>query len=368
MSQKRPESSSLVLLFRAALCLIVGCAPPTGAPKDTNEPSKPDSGGQDSGEPFDPGPSPYTMDDVLRLSDVQARGTHNSYHVQPETPIVPSHAYTHLPLSEQLASQGVRQFELDLHYHQDLGFQVFHLPAGVDQETTCLQFVDCLGEVLAWSDRNPWHMPIMIWLEPKDEDLDWATEEYLPFLDKHGELESVITSVIPRSRILTPDELRGGAPDLPSAVVDQGWPHLGSLRGRFVFAMLDSSEHRAAYLAESSILAGRLMFVDADSEADPFAAMFKIDDALGERDRVSTLVAAGFVVTSNVDSVDEADADNQAQLEATLAAGAHFFSSDIPAPEDGRAYWADLPDGSPARCNPVHAPSECTSGEIEALP
>ena len=79
----------------------------------------------------------YPLDDVLTFSDVQAKGTHNSYHIEPETVFDASHRYTHLPLNEQLETQGVRQFELDIHYHTEDGFQVFHLP-GLDAETCLL--------------------------------------------------------------------------------------------------------------------------------------------------------------------------------------------------------------------------------------
>ena len=73
-------------------------------------------------------PGWYPLDDVLTLSDVQAKGTHNSYHMEPDFAFDASHEYTHLPLDEQLSEQGVRQFEIDLHYHVDEGFQVFHIP------------------------------------------------------------------------------------------------------------------------------------------------------------------------------------------------------------------------------------------------
>ena len=77
----------------------------------------------------EPDPEPvheYPLDDELRLHHVQVRGTHNSYHVEPETVIHPSHAYSHAPLDVQLETQGVRTFELDLHRMGDT-FDVFHL-------------------------------------------------------------------------------------------------------------------------------------------------------------------------------------------------------------------------------------------------
>jgi hypothetical protein len=107
------------------------------------------------------------------------------------------------------------------------------------------------------------------------------------------------------------------------------------------------------------------MFVDADTSTDAFAATFKIDDAAGEAARVRALVEAGFMVTSNVDAAGESDADNTAKLATSLAAGAHFVSSDFDAPTPG--YDPRIPGGAPARCHPLRAPPGCTAADVEAL-
>ncbi len=315
----------------------------------------------------DPGPSPYPRDDVLTLADAQALGTHNSYHIEPASPLHDSHRYTHQPLDVQLEDQGVRSFELDLHYHVDLGLQVFHLPGGVDDQTTCLQFVDCLQTLKDWSDAHPWHLPIMVWLEPKDEDLDAAIEELLELSGRWPEVEDTILSVIPRDRIVTPDDVRRGETDLPTAILTHGWPTLGAQRGRFVFSMLDSGAHRTEYLAESSVLEGRLLFVASDSPEDPWAATFKVNDARGEAELAASLVQRGFIVTSNTDGADTTDEDAADKFAATLAAGSNFLATDYPAPVDGRSYFAEIPAGAPARCNPQRGLPEdaCTADDIE---
>ncbi len=312
-----------------------------------------------------PGPSPYPRDDALRLNHVQAKGTHNSYHLEPVDSVSDTHLYSHASLDVQLSDQGVRQFELDLHYREGEGFEVFHLPIA-DDRTTCRRFVDCLALVEAWSDAHPWHVPILIWLEPKD-DVDFLDETLIGFLDRYDELEEEILSVFRRSRILTPDELRGDHDDLPSAVVSQGWPTLGALRGRVIFSLLDSGEHRDTYTAAAPNLAGRLLFVASSSPTDPFAAMFKINDARQEAERVRELVTEGFIVTSNVDGASEDATDNVDKLAASLAAGMHYGSSDYPAPVEGYAYWFDLSDGAPARCNPVFPAAACVAEDIEKL-
>ena len=311
--------------------------------------------------------SPYALDWLLRLNDVQAKGTHNSYHVEPANPIDPSHRYTHAPLDVQLAEQGVRQFELDLHLRVDVGFEVFHLPMDVDMETTCRLFVDCLQLIKDWSDENRWHMPLLIWLEPKDEDFDFV-DPSLGSIEGHYHLiEQEILSVWPLARILTPDEVRKDYSTLPQAILAEGWPSLAQLRGRVIFSLLDSNTHRDNYTQSAPSLISKLLFVDATSASDPFAALFKIDDVESDLAQVTELVSAGFIVTSNTDSVDASDEGNTSRAKRTLQAGVHYISSDFPVEQADRAYWFDMPDGKPARCNPYTQHEQCTPADIENL-
>lgn len=305
-----------------------------------------------------------TQDDVLRLHHVQALGTHNSYHLEPESPVDDSHRYSHAPLLVQLDEQGVRQLELDLHLREGQGFEVFHLPV-VDQETTCRRFTDCLEEVRRWSEANRCHLPLMIWLEPKDEADALLDPSLEPIEGHYDELEAEVLSVFDLDRLVTPDDLRGAHASLTEAVSERGWPTLGELRGRVIFSMLDSETHREAYLAESPDLSNRLFFVDADGSDDITAATLKINNARSDADSVRALAQAGFVVTSNADGDDGADSIDRA--EASLAAGAHYLSTDYPEPDDG-GYWLEIPEGTPARCNPITAPSECLPVHIEDLP
>lgn len=313
------------------------------------------------------GPSPYPLDDLLRLNHLQAKGTHNSYHLEPEEPFDDSHRYSHAPLDVQLREQGVRQFELDVHRSARGHFEIFHLPGGIDDLTTCRRFTECLETIKTWSDANPDHLPIMIWLEPKDEDLDWADENYALFLGEYEALEAEILSVWPPARIITPDEVRGSFATLPQALRTQGWPVLGAVRGRVIFAMLDSGAHRDAYLEGAPALEGRLMFVHAKDPEAAHAAMFKVNNATSNPDRTLRLLTDGFIITSNIDGAELSLEDNRARSQGSLTAGAHFLSSDFPAPVEGREYWIEVPDGTPARCNPVTAPPECTSMLLENL-
>lgn len=312
-------------------------------------------------EPTDPenvwerGENPHLQDDVLRMNHVQVKGTHNSYHLEPDNPLDDSHRYSQPTLTEQLDLYGVRQFELDLHLTEDDDWEVFHIP-GIDAETTCQRFVDCLGELKTWSDAHGWHLPLVVWLEPKD-DIDGMAEGYDLIRDDLPLIDDAIRSVWPEDRLFTPDDLRKDHADLPTALAADGWPLLGEVRGQVLFAILDTGEHRDTYLAGSDVLAGRVAFVDTSNADDPFAAMVKD----GSPAEITAWAEAGFLITDNGSGAVDDAATAQAIDEEEMAAGVHHLATDMPAP--GGDYFLDLAP----RCNPVTAPQTCDDAEIEKL-
>ena len=306
----------------------------------------------DSGEHWDRGPNPHALDDVLRLNHIQTKGSHNSYHQEPETAFDASHEYSHPTLTAQLELQ-VRQLELDLHRTTTGEWQVFHLPT-IDEETSCLAFSDCLQEIRDWSDAHGWHLPITVWLEPKD-DLDELAEGLESIGDDLLLIDDEIRRVFPEDRLFTPDDLRGDAGSVSEAVSTVGWPLLGDVRGQVIFALLDSGAHREVYLRDAPDLMARVLFVDSQPK-DRFAALIKD----GSPKDIAQWSQAGFVVTSNGSLAG--DGASSAEDDAALqAAGVHHVATDFVAPSDG--YWLDLTP----RCNPVTAPPSCEDAELERM-
>jgi hypothetical protein len=301
---------------------------------------------------------PYPLDDVLRVHHIQTKSTHNSYHLEPDGNTLLDWAYTHVPLDQQLDAQGVRHFELDLRRSADGRFEVIHLPI-IDEQTSCRRFVDCLQAIKGWSDTHRAHHLVVVQLELKDTHPGPGAEAYFEAL--HAEMESVW----PRQRIFTPDELRGDHANLRDALAADGWPTLGTVRGHVMFTFDNTSEFRDSYLAGSADLSGRLVF-PASSPDDPFAAIAVINDPVGGADAIAAAVAAGMLVRTRADSGSvEAEAGDTSRLEAALASGAHFISTDHPAAGPRFDYWVEIPGGTPSRCNPSTAPGDCSASSLE---
>jgi hypothetical protein len=303
------------------------------------------------------GCSPDPMNEGLRLNHLQIKGTHNSYHLPPEELVTLEWDYTHAPLDEQLEDLDVRQVEIDVHWHPEVGFRVYHIPI-LDDRSTCDTFAECLGILKAWSDAHPDHIPLFILVEPKD-DIDPHK-----IAGHYDDLDAEILAVWPQARLITPDDVRGAHPDLRTALATDGWPLLQDSRGKALFQMLDSEKHREAYLAPDPTLAGRPMFVRGGPD-EPWGAILEVGSVVGREEEVQGLVAQGYLVRSTADSTDPEDAaTNPARAQAALDGGSHLISTDFPAPVEG-SYWFHFPEDGPARCNPINAPAGCVDGALE---
>jgi hypothetical protein len=298
-----------------------------------------------------------------RLNDLQARGTHNSYHRDPGFPGREQVGwdYSHAPLAAQLEELGVRQVELDVHYNwARRDFEVYHAWFA-DDRSTCALLRDCLAELTAWSDDHPGHHPVMVLIEPKDSGVPYdqeLPEDGDPFTRpigpaEYAQLDGILLGAF-GGRVLTPDTVTGAGLTLRESILRNGWPRLDEVRQHGVF-VIDGDDHGAAYSAGWTSLAGRAMFVQADPDADVAAFVSRDGDRLpgeGRYDRIRRLVAQGFMVRDLVspDGFEEAK-----------AAGAQFLSTDFP---DQLELSGD--PAAPSRCNPVTtAGRRCLDPAIE---
>lgn len=297
------------------------------------------------------------------LNQVQVIGSHNSYHIAPPPKLfakmveihggAKSWNYTHPPLARQL-DVGVRQFELDIFadpkgglfatpYARKLierdevkdlpdhaeslakpGFKVLHIP-DIDCWSNAPTLVIALREMDEWSRRNPRHLPIMVLLECKDQ-----KQEPLPTTPVAlsrpllMDLEKEILSVIPKDRILKPDDVRGDELTLREGVMKHGWPGIDSLRGKFIFALDNTNAVRDRYLEGNPSLEGRLIFVSGPSTDAASAAWFKCNDPISEQQTIRDLVKAGFLVRTRADT----NKPNARMREKAFESGAQWISTD----------------------------------------
>jgi hypothetical protein len=290
-----------------------------------------------------------------RLDELQARGTHNSYHRDPRFPGREQAGwdYSHPTLDRQMEA-GVRQVELDVHWNPARDrFEVYHVWFA-DDRTTCETLDVCLAQLRAWSDAHPAHHPIMVMVEPKDGQLEDEDPFTQPFdAAAYDRLDEVLLEGFGPERTLTPDDVTLPGRTLRESILTKGWPKVDDVRGQVLF-VLDGDDHAEPYSEGATTLAGRAMFTQP-AETAPVAAFVARDGARlpgeGKYDRMRRVVRQGFMVR------DLVDPDG---FEAAKAGGAHFLSTDFP---ERLALSAD-PE-APSRCNPVSARAGCTDRALE---
>jgi hypothetical protein len=284
---------------------------------------------------------------VLTLEHLQIKGTHNSYHQAPRMALTSAWKYSHLPLAKQLELQGVRQIELDVRY-VDGEVVVGHLPM-LDSRTSCRKLKTCLEQVRGWSVAHPDHLPIFVFIEPKEHLAPSNLDGRLEVLDR------TIAGVFPRKSLLVPEQVAGSASSLQEAVATRGWPSLADARGKVVFVLFGRENHTRAYGRGRPRLEGRLMFAAGDP-GDPYAAIASYDNPLEERAEIAEALSHHMLVRTRADGDLLKD---RTRRDAALTSGAHFVGSDFVDPKLG---WLEL--GDAARCNPRSAPTGCAMAAL----
>jgi hypothetical protein len=238
--------------------------------------------------------------------------------------------------------------------------------------------VECLQQVKSWSDANPGHLPITILVELKDDVIPDPLN--LGFVQPHpigaaeeNALDAEIRSVFSERQLITPDDIRGRYPTLEQAVLEKGWPTLGWARGKVMFLMDNGGHYRTDYLAGHPSLRGRVLFTNA-RPGDADAAFVEHNDAAGAQNiaEIQDLVRKGYLVRTRADAdTVQARTGDTTTRDAALQSGAQWVSTDYPVPGIssmfGTDYVASIPDGHPARCNPVNTGPRCRNDALERL-
>jgi FAD/FMN-containing dehydrogenase len=147
-------------------------------------------------------------------------------------------------------------------------------------------------------------------------------------------------------------------------VLADNWPKLEAARGRFLFALDEGPEKVAIYRGARPSLEGRVFFINTD-EQSPAAAYMTINDPVRDGGRIRDAVEAGFIVRTRADAeTREARANDRRRLEAALASGAQYISTDYlwsdPRFPD---YVARLPGAATVRCTPARRKASCIIDE-----
>lgn len=258
-----------------------------------------------------------------RYNEVQQKAVHNSFQRDEA-------------LLDQLIYHRVRAIELDIHIGKATwpdvpgDWYVYH--GGVDTQTTCHRFSDCLRELAAFQTAMPEHEVTTVFVDLKDafRDNGHAPEELDARL--RGGLGDAL---------FTPADLLArcpGATSLGAAVTGAcAWPTLAELRGKVIIALTGgdlcaSPSTLGAYLGGAAL--SRAAFIApnlsggctlaAQKTASPDVVFFNMD--YGNVARATEAHDAGLV--GRVYNGDSAGGlDDQGAWNTARAAKAHFLAT-----------------------------------------
>lgn len=312
----------------------------------------------------------YGQEDIqfknLKLNEIQIIGSHNSYKIAlqkslwnlvflEDSTLAYSLQYSHLPITEQL-NLGLRNLEIDLfndpkggRYSKPYGlkqitdgevlkdsvernrpgFKVFHIQ-DIDFLSQNILFKNILEELKRWSKKNKDHIPVIITMNAKDQVIN-NPNFVIPLKFTKNTLDSIdleIRSVLPESKLITPDLVKGKFPTLEEAILKNGWPQIDSIRGRFLFVLDETGEKLNNYLNSDGSLTNKVLFVNA-MEGNPNAAVRIINDPIKNKDYIKELVKKSYLVRTRADeNTIEARKNDYTRFKCAIESSAQIISTD----------------------------------------
>jgi hypothetical protein len=336
------------------------------------------------------------------MNQIQVLGSHNSYHTGIDPDLFKFlHAkygermngleYSQLPIERQL-DMGLRALEIDVVYDpsgglyahpmglqlekqnklsgaaydpdglmQSPGFKVIHVP-DIDFRSNVYTFQQELALLKKWSDAHPNHLPIPVTMNAKDDGLKQpGFVKPLQFDNAAFDAwDAEILKGLGRSKLITPDDIRGSYPTLEAAALAHAWPKVSEARGKFFFVLDETGRKLDTYIAGHPSLKGRVMFVN-QQEGRPEAAFRIVNDPNKDWAYIQYLVRAGYYVRTRADAdTVEARRGDFSRWRNALISGAQVISTDyyVPDPRLRTGYFVKLPEGTPGRWNTLLLPTE----------
>ncbi len=243
--------------------------------------------------------------------------------------------YSMPTLTEQLNS-GIRFFELDLIYmFRSGGWKTVccHDPI-LDNKSHAFIFELALEEFFLWSENNPGHLPVTIFIEPKQDHL------FLPGMKPLGlegirELEQMAVERL-GEKLLTPGEMLGDSNNFKEMRETAGWPELKTMTDKFLFVLFP--HYNSKYTELDETMRSQAFFMSkwyhAYDEAAPdfnpnvpFIMTNEPDTLYSGNNAIEYFLERNFFVRTRLDFFPEID---PARKELSMKLGTQLLTTDYP--------------------------------------
>ncbi len=252
---------------------------------------------------FDP------TDETIKLNQIQMLASHNSYKKKGSDlghlfvglgdsfDEARAMKYGYQKLTNQL-ELGIRSFEFDVRLRKT-HFMLTHVPL-VDNSSVAPRFDMALSELKLYSDYHEDHLPIIILMEIKD---DWMILDHaLNEIDDEAllRLDLLIEETL-GDKLFKPKDMINDDRSLYETILNDGWPSVSSLRGKFIF-VLHPGSFTSRYLALDDTLQSQKMFIGTyfESSSEHYASFVVHNDP--DIETIQSMIDRNLIVRTRIDS------------------------------------------------------------------
>ncbi|CAF3611839.1 unnamed protein product [Rotaria sp. Silwood1] len=255
-------------------------------------------------------------------------------------------------------------------------YVVYHMQL-IDDKTNCYCFSDCLVRIHRWSQQNPKHYPIFLFIEIKQRFReDFLTALYGDVRCQHFEsMKEQILRVFPIDSFILPELIRGQQISINLALKKQrqdelsgnysygnyGWPPLSLSLGKILVSFIDDEHNIVVDLISKCEPLSNFFFIAQTNINLPYASIINIRNPL-----VNEQLIIESHINGQISRVLLGYGDQQLfeRYKQARKYGIHIISTDFVQCDDTELCQNvknDFPNTSPILCNTVLAPSFCNT-------
>ncbi len=166
-----------------------------------------------------------------------------------------------------------------------------------------------------------------------------------------NQLDKAVQTGMGRSKLITPDDVRGTRETLEAAVLAGNWPTVQSAKGKFLFVLDETGRKRADYITGHPSLRGRTLFTNSEP-GTPEAAFVILNNPTTDQARIRELVKKGYLVRTRADAdTKQARQNDYRDFELAQQTGAQIITTDYYHPSTffSSSYVIKFADGTYVR-------------------
>ncbi|CAF2613599.1 unnamed protein product [Rotaria sp. Silwood2] len=255
-------------------------------------------------------------------------------------------------------------------------YVVYHMQL-IDDKTNCYCFSDCLVRIHRWSQQNPKHYPIFLFIEIKQRFReDFLTALYGGVRCQHFEsMKEQILQVFPIDSFILPELIRGQQISINLALKKQrqdelsgnysygnyGWPPLSLSLGKILVSFIDDEHNIVVDLISTCESLSNFFFIAQTNINLPYASIINIRNPLVNEQLIIESHTNGQISRVLLGYGDQQLFERYQQARKY---GIHIISTDFVQCDDTELCQSvknDFQSTSPILCNTVLVPSFCNT-------